>query len=331
MHPSVPVGIIKKKFAESGSPATVPKLKGEGFEAEIVENGIKVSNLGSERFLAWKVFEEAVSLMRFQDGTAKKGNAMGGKLGDRELPLDSLEGHIAYEVYGKKEGEVVFRRITPIAAILIWAGLCENEPGALRLTDVLPDDTDVIRFHWNYLLALENDVERLSRYIEFAEGNFLSYSVEMARLLLSISSEVDVVAKVLCREIDGGSKPEGIDEYRRRILPEYSSICDEAVYIPRFRLKFTPWASWAQGNSPEWWKAYNEVKHERMAHFYKASLLNVLNAICGLLLMIVYLRKAQIANMMQPHAVEEPVRILRPHCTLLRLDERYYAFYSRGQ
>jgi hypothetical protein len=32
--------------------------------------------------------------------------------------------------------------------------------------------------------------------------------------------------------------------------------------------------------------------------------------------------------MMQPHAVEEPVKVLRPHCRLLRLDERYYAFYK---
>lgn len=46
--------------------------------------------------------------------------------------------------------------------------------------------------------------------------------------------------------------------------------------------------------------------------------------------MIVYLRKAQIADMMQPHSVVEPVKILRPHCKLLRLrlNESYYAFSS---
>lgn len=147
MHPNFPISIIKKKFAELASPVKIPKLKGEDFEAKVVENGITVSNLGSERFLDWRVFEEAVKLLRFHGGAAQKGNAMGGRLGDRELPLDSIEGHIAYEVYGKREGESVFRRITPIAAILVWSGICEDLPRALCLTSLLPDDAEVIRFH----------------------------------------------------------------------------------------------------------------------------------------------------------------------------------------
>jgi hypothetical protein len=43
--------------------------------------------------------------------------------------------------------------------------------------------------------------------------------------------------------------------------------------------------------------------------------------------MILYLRKAQMHNMRLPVA-EEPVKILRPHCRLLRLNEGYYAFYK---
>lgn len=330
MHPSIPIDIIKKKFAETASPAKIPKVKGGAFEAEVVENGIKVDNLGTEPFLDWKVFEEAVKSMRFCGGSAQKGNAMVGKLGDKELPLDSIEGRIAYEVYGKREGDNVFRRITPISAILIWSGICENLLGSLRLTSLLSNDEEVIRFHWNYFLALESDVERLSRFVEFAEGNNSTYSVEMARLLLAISSEVDVVAKVLCMEIDGGSTAEGIDNYRKRILSKYGAICDEVVYLPRFKLKFTPWASWAQNQTPSWWSAHNKVKHERMAYFEKACLENVLNSICGLLLMILYLRKAQINNMVQPHN-DEPVRALWPHCRLLRLDERYYMLYRMEQ
>ena len=55
MHPSIPVDIIKKKFAELGSQVKIPKLKGEDFEAEMVESGIRVSNLGSEPLIEWKV------------------------------------------------------------------------------------------------------------------------------------------------------------------------------------------------------------------------------------------------------------------------------------
>ena len=38
---------------------------------------------------------------------------MGFKLGEEELPTNSIEGYIAKEVYGKSIGDSVFRRITP--------------------------------------------------------------------------------------------------------------------------------------------------------------------------------------------------------------------------
>lgn len=46
---------------------------------------------------------------------------MNSKLGEKRLPLNSVEGHVAHKVYGSKEGYYVFRRITPITCILIWA------------------------------------------------------------------------------------------------------------------------------------------------------------------------------------------------------------------
>jgi hypothetical protein len=58
---------------------------------------------------------------------------MKSKLGDKGLPLDSIEGHIAHVVYGKQVGETVFRRISPISAILVWSGLCNVSSGELIL------------------------------------------------------------------------------------------------------------------------------------------------------------------------------------------------------
>lgn len=61
---------------------------------------------------------------------------MGPKLGDPGLPLSSIEGHVAHTVYGKQVGESVFRRITPIACILIWTGICKAAPGELILIEI---------------------------------------------------------------------------------------------------------------------------------------------------------------------------------------------------
>ena len=127
---------IKNKFEASGSQiASIPLQRGNPFTASLNDKGIDVSNLDNQPFLPWAVFQEAICVLIRNGGEAKRGNAMRARLGARGLPLDSVEGHIALVVYGKRPGEFVFRRIAPIAAILTWAGICENARGKLVLLD----------------------------------------------------------------------------------------------------------------------------------------------------------------------------------------------------
>ena len=71
--------------------------------------------------------------------------------------------------------------------------------------------------HWNYFIALEADIERLSRYVEFTANNFNTFSIEIAHLLLSASSEVDMVAQQLCQSLDNTTSAGSIDQYRNVI------------------------------------------------------------------------------------------------------------------
>jgi len=127
------VNTIKQKFAGSGRKVQIPLLKGGHFTAEITEEGIKVDNLGTQSFLPWTVFKEALRLLVRKGGHAERGDAMASKLGDKGLSTESIEGRVASVVYGKRPGDIVFRRITPIACILIWAGICRAEPRKLVL------------------------------------------------------------------------------------------------------------------------------------------------------------------------------------------------------
>ncbi len=68
--------------------------------------------------------------------------------------------------------------------------------------------------HWNYFLALESDVERLARFVEFTSKNFEAYSIEMAHLFLAAASEVDVVAKQICSNMDASANADNIEQYR---------------------------------------------------------------------------------------------------------------------
>lgn len=127
------VKIIKEKFSDLRK-VKIPLLRGNNyFTAEIIEDGIMVNNLGGCPFLPWDVFVESVNLMESLGGIASKGNAMNYCLGEKGLDLNTIEGYIASKIYNKKNGDKIFRRITPIANILIWSGVCINIPGKLRL------------------------------------------------------------------------------------------------------------------------------------------------------------------------------------------------------
>lgn len=125
---------IRDKLSNNGGSAKVPLLRGnKHFNVILLEDGVLVDNLSKESFLPWKVFEKTIDLLNNNNGRAQKGDSMGFKLGDERLSLESIEGYIAKEVYGKDVGDSVFRRITPITNILIWAGICENGKGELKL------------------------------------------------------------------------------------------------------------------------------------------------------------------------------------------------------
>lgn len=154
------------------------------------------------------------------------------------------------------------------------------------------------RIHWNYFIAIDSDIEYLARYIEFTEANFATHSIELVRLLLSVASEVDVIAKLLCKKLSPNAPRKDINDYRDVLtssLPK--EIYNLNVCMPISGLKLTPWLNWSRSDNPDWWRAYNKVKHERSLHFAKANLKNVLNAVSGLYILLLYLYEQDAKNL----------------------------------
>lgn len=175
-------------------------------------------------------------------------------------------------------------------------------------------ETHRIEPHWNYLLALESDLVVLSRYVEFHERNFDCFSIEIARILLAASAEVDVVAKQLCRVVDATSSADNIIGYRDVIRPSLPAISDFEVLVPRFGLTLRPWDEWKNKDGvPFWWTAYNKVKHQRDTHYEGASLKNALNAVTGLFVLVLHLYRD-----------EARMGHLAPIPQLLRVGDRHH-------
>lgn len=146
--------------------------------------------------------------------------------------------------------------------------------------------------HWNFFLALEEDLETLSRYIDFSSNDEV-YSIEIARLFLNSCSEVDVILKQLCKAINPDSTASSINNYYNEIQKVFPQFFDFEVTIPRLGLTLTPWIDWKENNPSFWWQHHNKVKHHRHENFEKANLKNCLNSVAGLYVAVLYLYQQQ--------------------------------------
>lgn len=179
--------------------------------------------------------------------------------------------------------------------------------------------------HWNYFLALESNLENLSRYIEFIEPNFNTYSIELAHLLLASSSEIDVVIKELCTLIAPGEKRDNINDYRQIIKAALPKFINEPIYINRYGISVSPWNNWNGDANPDWWRSYNNVKHERNLYFDQANLGNAIRSIGALLIVNYYyydkLFEHESGAQMEPKEVTDK---LQQKSKLVQLDSSYY-------
>lgn len=147
---------------------------------------------------------------------------------------------------------------------------------------------------WNQFIALESDFAECLRYVAFSEANMKTYSTQFSILLLSVCSEVDVTLngiRGLVSQENGSRNNPTIADYREMIQNEDSPHRDifhnlmwSAIGVNYNDILIHPWISWATDDgNPSWWKAYNNVKHNRGDHFSEANMKNVLFAFSGLL------------------------------------------------
>lgn len=149
-------------------------------------------------------------------------------------------------------------------------------------------------YHWNYFLLLEEDVVRIARFIEPHQANFGSYSIELAKALLAIGAETDVVCKLLVKS-RLGKEVDNMGECRKLISADLPELPELVVDVPRYGLQLRPWGAWRDGSKTQWWNAYTNLKHDRSGAFTQANLGNVLDALAGLFTsVLLYLKSVEV-------------------------------------
>jgi len=143
--------------------------------------------------------------------------------------------------------------------------------------------------HWQYYESILRELETISRYVEISPYNYSTYSTELTKILLSTGSEIDVVAKLLCKNTKITKSPDNIKEYQRILCAKFPGFHDVEISLPKYIISFKPWYDWLQNKTPEWCICYNKVKHEKDKHFREGNLKNVLFATGGLCVLVSYL------------------------------------------
>ncbi len=159
-------------------------------------------------------------------------------------------------------------------------------------------DDVFMNLYWKQFLMIEKEFRKAIQYVSLSDDNAKTYSDFFVKIILQIGSEIDVVAKALCKELNPGSTADAINKYGTELLQTYPEI--ESVTIKCNDIAIIPWNSWRSA-SPIWWKIYNGIKHNRGAietydgvtkeNYKFANLYNTISALAGLYLLENYLYK----------------------------------------
>ena len=145
--------------------------------------------------------------------------------------------------------------------------------------------------HWEYFLAIEDDLIGCSRFVEFSEENYCTYSLEFARIIMVACSEIDTLLKAICKKFNQKFKGRSIGSYYSEVIKKYPNFKKFNVKLPRFKLELKPWEYWCSDSPPCWWSSYNKIKHRRDGNFKKANLITTLFSVTGLFVVLAYYYK----------------------------------------
>lgn len=166
-------------------------------------------------------------------------------------------------------------------------------------------------FEMGQMWTVYNDVEKelmgFLDYVPPAPEHNKVYSFKLLRLLLQIGGYVDTAFKEMAfysefngdvncikiREKATKGRTVSINLFREAFEPIYD-LSKKTVYVRSLEFfedlpivvdGFNPFAQFGDGKTPEWWKAYNEVKHNWLKNLKRANLGNALRGLGGAFLL----------------------------------------------
>ncbi len=154
-----------------------------------------------------------------------------------------------------------------------------------------------VRHFWNYAEILNEQLANTTRYVDPHPDNMKTFSLEYTRIILSSGSEIEVICRLICDEIDPSCTYTSSDNRADmgKIAKKLRLLIPH-LYMAKMKNPITnqcvmPFSSWEQKPSAilAWWEDYNLIKHYRHNEFTRATLENAMNCVAALIILVSYL------------------------------------------
>lgn len=138
-------------------------------------------------------------------------------------------------------------------------------------------------------LIIQKEILELFEYIEPADLNLKTFSFKIYQLFLRTATEIEANFKAILREnkFSKGHKDLNIRAYKKinksHHLDAYSA--EFPIWSGEKKL-FMPFRDWETEEKLDWYSAYNLCKHDRVNNLHLANFENLLNAYCGLFILL---------------------------------------------
>ena len=136
-------------------------------------------------------------------------------------------------------------------------------------------------------LLIQKDLQILFDYVEPAENNLKCYSNRIHELLLRACIEIEANFNAILFENGFTKRDMNMHDYKK--IETSHRLSSYQIIIPVWRGQGnirTPFAPWKEGKPLPWYQAYNQTKHDRHEAFSLATFENMLDAVCGLLIVL---------------------------------------------
>jgi hypothetical protein len=140
------------------------------------------------------------------------------------------------------------------------------------------------------LLAVESMLQDALRYVPYCDEHRSVWSYRIARIILEAASQVDSAWKATAKlQAPTTIKRKlNINDHRDRfgaLVARQGVVFFSAGSISTL----TPFKDWQPPDAepPEWWRAYNKLKHDRFTFQNEGTLDHALNSVAALLLTII--------------------------------------------